>query len=214
MISVLIVDDHFLIREGLKKILTIDPDLVLAGECNKAADAIEFILHHDCHVVILDLNLPDRSGLDALKDILAIKPGMHVLILSILPEDLYAERAIRAGASGYITKESPPEEFIKAIRKVVSGRKYISENLSERLASRLSDSDGVLLHDRLTDREFQVLMLLGSGKNTAQTAAALNINQNTVNTYKFRIFRKMQFRDLSDIIRYVLQQDLLKSNPL
>jgi DNA-binding NarL/FixJ family response regulator len=210
MISILIVDDHYLIREGLKKILDGVPEIKIAGEADKAGEAMDFIRHFDCDVVILDMNLPDRNGLDVIKDMLTQKPTLQILILSIFHEDLYAERAIRAGAAGYITKDSAPEELAKAIRRVAGGRRYISEAFSEKLASRMSESVTSMLHENLSDREFQIMMMLGSGKNASQSAREINLSASTVNTYKSRIFKKMQFSQLSDLIAYVRVNHLLK----
>lgn len=209
MIRILIVDDHPLIREGLKKVFKVEPDLEVVGDLARGTDATDFILHHACDIVILDLNLPDRTGLDVLKDIIALKPGIKTLILSIFPEELFAIRAIRAGAAGYITKDSVPEELVKAVRRVMTGRRYISAELAEQLAIELTGSLSEPLYKKLSDREFQTLLLLGSGKTTSQVSSLLSICTSTVNTYKARIFEKMHFSSLSDLIRYVISHDLL-----
>jgi two-component system, NarL family, invasion response regulator UvrY len=210
MTKILIVDDHYLIREGLKKILETETDLNIIGELKKGADVCEFIKQNECDLIILDINLPDRNGLDILKDVKVINPETFVLMLSILPEEQFAVRAIRAGASGYITKDGAPDELIKAIRRIKNGRRYVSEELADKLAFELSTKSDKILHETLSDREFQILLLLGSGKSSKEIAQILSLSSSTVNTYKSRIFDKMEMKTLSQLIHYVITNDLLK----
>jgi len=208
MIKLLIVDDHFLIREGLKKTLRSEKDIDVVGELKKGTQTIDFIQKNDCDIIILDINLPDRNGIDILKDVKAIKPGVHVLILSAYPEDEFAVRAIKAGAAGYITKDRAPDELIKAIRKSVNGGKYISEQLGEQLASDLTGGYLEKAHDKLSDRELQVLSMIGSGKSTNEIASSLSVSTSTVSTYKSRIIEKMNFDSSSQMIRYAIKYNL------
>ena len=210
MTKILIVDDHYLIREGLKKILEKESDVNIIGELKKGADVCEFIKQNDCDIIILDINLPDRNGLDILKDVKVINPETFVLMLSILPEEQFAVRAIRAGASGYITKDGAPDELIKAIKRIKNGRRYVSEELADKLAFELSSKSDKILHETLSDREFQILLLLGSGKSSREIAQILSLSSSTVNTYKSRIFAKMEMKTLSQLIHYVITNDLLK----
>jgi len=209
MIKILIVDDHPLIREGLKKILQTEMDFVVVGELAKGSEVQEFIKNKTCDLIILDINLPGRNGLDVLKDVKALRPDISVLMLSILPEEQFAVRAIRAGAAGYITKDGAPEELIRAIRKIASGRRYVSEQLAENLALDISFKSDKLLHERLSDREFQILLLIGSGKSTKEIARLLLISQSTVNTYRSRIFEKMALKTTGQLIHYVFKNELL-----
>ncbi|MBC8441833.1 MAG: response regulator transcription factor [Deltaproteobacteria bacterium] len=210
MIKILIVDDHYLIREGLIKILETENDLCIVGELQKGSDVCDFIKRHECDLIILDINLPDRNGLDVLKDVKAVNPDILILMLSVLPEDQFAVRALRAGASGYITKEGIPEELIKAIRKVVTGRRYVSEQFAEKLAMDLSSPSKQNLHDDLSDREFQILLLIGSGLSGKEIARNLSLSTSTVNTYRARIYEKMNMKTITQLIHYVANNDLLK----
>ncbi|SMO37918.1 two component transcriptional regulator, LuxR family [Saccharicrinis carchari] len=208
MIKLLIVDDHFLIREGLKKTLKTETDILVIGELVKGAEVCDFIRNKECDLIILDINLPDRNGLDVLKDVKAIKPNIHVLMLSVNPEKDFAVRTIKAGAAGYITKDRAPEELIKAIRKSVNSGRYISEQLGEKLARDLESGFSEKLHEKLSDREFQVLCLIGSGKSSKEIATNLALGISTVNTYKSRIFEKMNFESTSQLIHYVIKNNL------
>jgi DNA-binding NarL/FixJ family response regulator len=160
-------------------------------------------------LIILDISLPDRNGMDVLKDIKTLKPEISVLMLSILPEEQFALRAIRSGASGYITKDGAPEELINAIRKIASGRRYVSEILADKLAFDLSAKSDKILHEKLSDREFQILLLIGSGKSSKEIAHLLSISLSTVNTYKARIFEKMGMKTTIQLVHYVMQNNLL-----
>ena len=208
MIKLLIVDDHFLIREGLKKTLRPEKDMHVVGELEKGTQTIDFLRKNECDIIILDVNLPDRNGLEILKDVKAIMPDIHVLMLSGYPEEEFAVRAIKAGASGYITKDRAPDELIKAIRKSFNGGRYISEQLGEQLASGLNSGFSEQLHDKLSDRELQVLSMIGSGKSTNEIANSLSVSSSTVNTYKSRILEKMNFDSSSQMIRYAIKYNL------
>jgi len=210
MTKILIVDDHYLIREGLKKILEPLTDLCIVGELQKGCDVREFIMKHDCDLIILDINLPDRNGMDILKDVKAIKPDISILMLSILPEEQFAVRALRAGASGYITKDGVAEELVIAIRRIANGRRYVSEHLAEKLALNLESSPKKNLHDTLSDREFQILLLIGSGLSNKEIASRLSLSGSTVDTYRARIYEKMHMSSITQLIHYVINNDLLK----
>jgi len=210
MTKILIVDDHYLIREGLKKILDPENDLSIVGELQKGCDVREFIMKHDCDLIILDINLPDRNGMDILKDVKAIKPDISILMLSILPEEQFAVRALRAGASGYITKDGVAEELVIAIRRIANGRRYVSEHLAEKLALNLESSPKKNLHDTLSDREFQILLLIGSGLSNKEIASRLSLSGSTVDTYRARIYEKMHMSSITQLIHYVINNDLLK----
>ncbi|MCF8236166.1 MAG: response regulator transcription factor [Bacteroidales bacterium] len=209
MIKTLIVDDHFLIREGLKKILKTEPNLLIVGELQKGSEVRNFLLKQSCDLIILDINLPDRNGIDVLKDIQSINPDVYVLMLSVFPEEQFALRAIKAGAAGYISKDRASEELIVAIRKVIAGNKYISDELAEKIALDHIWENEKKLHEKLSNREFQILLLLGAGKKVRDIADELSLSVNTVNTYRSRIFEKMNFNSLSDLIRYVVNNNLV-----
>jgi DNA-binding NarL/FixJ family response regulator len=209
MIKVFITDDHSLIREGFKKLLKDEMDINVVGEAGNAGDAMDYVLNNDLDVVILDLNLPDKSGLDLLKEIKVLKPGLKILILSMHPEDRFALRVLRAGASGYITKESAGEELVKAIRKVYNGGKYVSESLAEMLAFEVQGGTDKPIHEILSDREFQVLQLISSGKTLAEIADMLSLAVTTVSTYRSRILEKLNLHSNADLIHYAITNKLL-----
>jgi two-component system, NarL family, invasion response regulator UvrY len=209
MIKVFIVDDHSLIREGFRKIIEKENDIAVIGEAGSAKDFFSKFKTADCDLVILDINLPDKNGLEVLKDIKIIKPQMHVLILSMYPEERYAIRTFKAGASGYIPKENAADTLIGAIRKVMAGGKYVSEELAQNIAFNLGHK-GANVHDLLSDRELQILLLIGSGKSIHEIAETLNLSINTINTYRKRVLEKMNLKSNADIIRYVIQNKLVE----
>lgn len=209
MIKVLIADDHILIREGLKKILDREIDLEVVAEAEKAAEVFEFLKNNECDVVILDIGLPDQNGLDVLKDLRMMYKDIKVLILSMHPEDRFAIRALKAGALGYITKESASSELVKAIRKVVQGRKYVSETLAEQLALGVGADTSKPLHERLSDREFQVFCMIGQGRTVHEIADSLSLSISTINTYRVRILEKMKMGSNLEIIHYTIQNNLV-----
>lgn len=211
MIKILIADDHALIREGIKKMLEKEVDMSIAGEVEDSFAVLDFVRNNPCDVVILDISMPGKNGLELLKEIKIFKPEMKVLILTMHPEDRFAIRTLKAGASGYLTKMSAPVELTKAIRKVYTGGKYISPTLAEKLAFTLdSTADEQAAHEALSDREYEVFCLIAAGKTTAETANALSISQSTVNMYRLRIFEKMDFHNNAEIIQYALRHNILE----
>lgn len=208
---VLITDDHAVVRRGLEQILADTYEDIVFGEATNAEQAIELVDHGDWDVVILDISMPGRSGLDALKEIKKLRPELPVLILSIHPEDQYARRVLKAGASGYMTKESAPEELVNAINKVVSGGKYVSAALAEKLAVDLEiDDTGVLPHKRLSDREYEVLLLIASGYTISEIGVKLTLSVKTISTYRTRILEKMNLKSNADLVRYAIQHGLVE----
>ncbi|OGU77852.1 MAG: DNA-binding response regulator [Ignavibacteria bacterium RBG_16_34_14] len=209
MIKVYITDDHSLIREGFKKILSDEKDISIAGDAANAKDAMNFVLNNSLDILILDLNLPDKNGLDLLKELKALKPDLKILILSMHPEDRFAMRVLRAGASGYVTKESAGEELVKAIRKVYNGGKYVSESLAEILALEIQGGGERPIHEILSDREFQVLQMIASGKTLAEISDNLSLAVTTVSTYRARILEKLNLHSNAELIHYAITNKLL-----
>jgi two-component system, NarL family, invasion response regulator UvrY len=211
MARIFIADDHTLFRKGLKLLLSESSDLTIAGETGDGDEVIKKVMDSGCDMVLLDISLPNKNGLDILKQIKSMKPQLHVLILSMHPEEHYAVRALKSGASGYVTKESAPEELVKAIRKVSMGGKYISAALAEKLAFDLDGTTSAKApHELLSDREFQVMSMIASGKKTKEIANMLSLNEKTISTYRARILQKMNMKSNADIIQYVLKEGLAK----
>jgi two-component system, NarL family, invasion response regulator UvrY len=209
MIKVFITDDHSLIREGFKKLLKDEMDIEVAGEAGNAKDAMDFVLKNNIDVLILDINLPDKSGLDLLKELKEFKPELRVLILSMHPEDRFAMRVLRAGAYGYVTKESAGEELVKAIRKVHNGGKYVSASLAEKLVFEIQSGTDKPVHEILSDREFQVFQMIASGKTLAEIADGLSLAVTTVSTYRARILEKLNLHSNAELIHYAITNKLL-----
>jgi DNA-binding NarL/FixJ family response regulator len=207
-LKIFIADDHLLIREGLKKLLLYEADLNIVGEADNPDDTISFITQNDVDILILDINLPGKSGLDILKQLKMFKPDLHVLILSMYPEEQYAERSLKAGAAGYLTKESATDELINAIRKVAKGGKYISNKLAEKLIFR-KNYENELPYESLSDREFQVLKLMAKGKQQVEIANELNLSTSTINTYRSRILEKLGLKTNAELIHYALDNKLV-----
>jgi DNA-binding NarL/FixJ family response regulator len=209
MIRVLIADDHAILRRGLKEILVRELEAVICGEAEDAQQVLAQVQNHEWDLVILDITMPGRSGLDALKDMKALRPKLPVLVLSMHPEDQYGKRILRAGASGYMNKESAPEELIKAIRKVLAGGLYVSPFLAEKLAFDLSENAGKPIHEILSDREFEVLRMIASGKTVSQIAEELHLSVATVSTYRARILEKMNMTTTAELMHYALRNQLV-----
>lgn len=209
MIRILIVDDHVMFREGLKQILAKHRDMNIVGEVGNGTDALQSIRSDEYDVVVLDISMPGQSGWDILNEIKLEKPGLAVLILSMHPEDQYAIRMLKAGASGYISKESVPEELILAIRKVASGGKYVSPTLAEKIAYALDAHSDKLPHQMLSNREFQVMSMLASGKSLKEIAEELSLSEKTITTYRARILEKLNLRNNVELTHYVIENKLL-----
>lgn len=207
MIKVIIVDDHPVVRRGLKQIIEDEPDMEVAGEAKNAGECFLLVRKTDCTLVLLDITLPDRSGFDVLKQLKYERPELPVLILSIHPEDEYALRLIKAGASGYLMKEGAPDELVKAIRKVNAGGKYVSASIAEKLISQVDASEKPP-HESLSNREYQILCMIARGKSLKSIAGELCVSGKTISTYRSRIMEKMKMSNNSDLIRYVSEHHL------
>lgn len=196
-------------REGLKKILREEHDIAVVGEARTAGEIVAGIAKSKCDILVLDLSLPDKPGLEALKDLKLKYPRLRVLILSTYPADRFAVRCLKAGADGYLSKDSAAEELVAALRRVASGRKYFSEAVSQELADGLSRDTHVPDHETLTDREFEIFCLLGSGKTISEIASALNLSISTVNTHRSHILEKMRMESNVQLIRYAIENKLV-----
>jgi DNA-binding NarL/FixJ family response regulator len=212
MIDVLIVDDHAIVREGLKQILADTPDMVVAGEAGTGREALAMVPSRQWDVVVLDISLPDRSGLDVLKQIISQSDGPPVLVLTMHAEGPYAVRILRMGAAGYLNKESAPEQLVAAIRKVAQGGRYVSPSLAEQLAFEVSAPQRPP-HETLSDREFEVLCMLVSGKTITEIAAELFVSVKTISTHRARILGKMRLKSNMELARYAIQHRLIASIP-
>jgi DNA-binding NarL/FixJ family response regulator len=209
-IKILIADDHAIVREGLKQIVSEEKDMVVSGEAENAARLMKLLQEDKFSIVVLDINMPGKSGIEALKDIKQIYPDLPVLILSMFSEDQYGLRTIKAGASGYLKKVSAPTELVSAIRKIISGGKYINQSLAEKLADKYGSTKKDLLHEKLSDREYQIMCNIALGKTAEEIAQDLSISINTVYTYRTRIFEKMSMRSNVELTQYVLQNKLVE----
>jgi two-component system invasion response regulator UvrY len=209
MIKILVADDHPIVRQGLKQILSEYPDMTVADEAGNGKEVLSKVAKKDYDIVLLDISMPGRNGLDILKELKSKKPKLPVLVLSIYPEDQYAVRVLKLGASGYLTKESVPEELVAAIRKVARGRKYVSNYLAEKLASDLEINAEKPLHENLSDREYQVMFMIASGKRLKEISEELSLSIKTISTYRSRIMDKMKMKNNAELIRYALQNGLV-----
>ena len=209
MIRILLADDHAVVRKGLRRILEEEAGMKVAGEAQKGEEALSLVRSTTFDVVILDISMPGRGGLDVLRDLKAEPQAPKVIVLSIHPEEQYAIRCLRDGASAYLTKNCPPEELLLAVRTVSAGKRYITPSIAERLASYIEDDVPRAPHERLSNRELQVLQLVGSGKQPTEIATELNLSVKTVSTYRARILEKMGMETNAQLIRYALQHRLV-----
>jgi two-component system, NarL family, invasion response regulator UvrY len=209
VITVLIVDDHDIVREGLKQIVHETGDIVVGGEARTGAEALDQVRSGRWDVVILDLNLPDRPGLDVLAQIHAFAPELPVLILSMHQQVSYAARALKAGALGYVSKDSAREHLVQAIRRLARRERYLTPALAEGLAFELMDGVHATQHERLSDREFQILSLIAAGKPPRDIAAELNVSVKTIGTHRARILAKMGLKNNAEIVQYAIEHGLL-----
>jgi DNA-binding NarL/FixJ family response regulator len=206
---VLIADDHAVFRRGLKETIGEAFPKVTFGEAKSAVETLEGVRVQNWDIVILDISMPGKSGLDILADLRRLRPKVPILLLSMHPEEQYARRALKAGASGYLTKESVPEELQRAVRKIVAGGRYVSATLAEKLAYDLRNGVDVPVHELLSDREFQVLRMIALGKTVKQIADEIALSVKTVSTYRARILEKTGMRTTAELIRYALQAQLV-----
>lgn len=209
MIKILIADDHAIVRKGLRQIVSADQQMKIVSEVQNGAELLQMIRKETVDIVILDISMPGRNGLEVLKDLKRDYPFLPVIVLSMYPEDQYAVRAFRAGAAGYMTKESAPEELVEAIRKAYKGGKYISPQVAELLAEYVETKVTDEPHKLLSDREFEVFMMLARGITVSQISSDLNLSVKTVSTYRTRILEKMQMATNADLTRYALDFRLI-----
>jgi two-component system invasion response regulator UvrY len=209
MIKILIVDDHAVVRRGLKQILSDEPDMAVCGEAPDTRELAKIVDTQNWDIIILDITLTDGSGLDVLSELKRKHPLLPVLILSVHPEEQYAIRALKSGADGYVNKRCAPEELVNAVRKVVSGGKFISPVVAERLAYSLREGFKQPLHETLSNREYQVTCMIASGKTLKQIALELYLSVKTVRTYRQRIMEKMKFRSNAELIHYAIKKRLV-----
>jgi len=212
MIKILIADDHQLIREGLKKTLADECDMKVAAEASSGEDVLELIRRNEFDIIVMDLSMPGLSGLDLIKRIKNESPKIPILVLSMHPEERFAVRAIKAGASGYLTKENTPQKLVEAIRKIVNGGKYITPSLGERLAAELDDMKSQLPHELLSDREYQIFILISSGVSVKEICEKLFLSVSTVHTYRTRILEKMKLNSDCDLTHYAIKHGLIDLN--
>jgi len=210
VLKILVADDHTIVREGLKQILGEVPDMIVAGEASDGSEALHKVRQDHYDLVLLDIAMPGIGGLDVLKQLKSEKPDLPVLMLSMYPEEQYAVRTLKAGASGYLTKESASDELIAAIRKVSSGGKYVTSSLAEKLASRLDTYSDKPVHERLSDREYQVVRMIASGKTVTEIAEELSLSVKTISTNRSRALIKMGMKTNAEITYYAIKHGLVE----
>ena len=211
MIKILVVDDHALIRKGIKQLLEDNHDVQVAGEAESGIQAINMMRKNHFDLGLLDIALPDKHGMDVLKQLKSEQPDIKIIVLSMYPEDQYGARTLKAGAMGYINKQSAPEKLVGAIRHVISGKKYISETLAEQLLNNLIGESQELLHQSLSNREYQTLCLMSSGKSLTEISEIMLISPKTVSVYRARMLEKMGFRNNAEAIHYAIAHQLVNS---
>jgi len=209
-IRVFIADDHAIVREGLKQILADSRDIVVGGEAENGLDAIRLFPKSRCQVILLDISMPDKNGIEVLKQIKKEYPDTQVLMLSMHREDQYAIRSLKAGAAGYLTKQAAPKELVVAIRQVASGQKYVSAALAQALASQVGDDHATPVHDTLSDREYQTLTLIASGKTVSDIAVELSLSVKTVSEYRARLLVKMKLKNSAELTHYAIRNNLVE----
>lgn len=209
MTNILIADDHAIVRDGLKRILASTGDLVAAGEARDGHEAIRLVRERDWDLLLMDMSMPGRNGIELIRQVKAEKPKLPILVLSMHAEHQYAVRAMRAGAAGYLNKDSAAEQLVSAIRKVVGGGVFVSPAVAELLARETMRGTPVLPHTRLSEREFQVLRMIVQGKTLTEIGAELNLSVKTVSTHKTHVLEKLQLANQAELVRYALEHRLL-----
>lgn len=210
MTRILIIDDHPVVRNGLKEIILRKLEHVTCGEAGDGIQGIAEVQNHKWELVILDITMPGQSGLSVLTELKRIQPKVPVLVLSVHSEDQYAKRVLKAGASGYMNKESAPEELMKAVRKLLAGGRYVSSALAEKLAWSLGEDETKPHHETLSDREFEVLRGIASGRTVSQIADELHLSGTTVSTYRARILEKLNMTSSAELMRYAMRNQLVE----
>ena len=211
MIKILVTDDHALIRKGLKQLLADSPDLQVTGEAATGIEAINKVRAEHFDLMLLDINLPDKHGIELLKQFRSEHPELKIIVLSMYPEEQYGVRALKAGAMGYINKQSASDTLINAIRQVVSGKKYISETLAEQLLNNLIGESQELMHQSLSNREYQTLCLMASGKTLSEISEIMSLSPKTVSVYRSRMLAKMGFTNNAEAMHYAITHHLVES---
>lgn len=211
MIKILIADDHALIRQGLRKVFDAEKDLRVAGEAAHAAEVLDVLSRTKVDLLLLDINMPGRSGIELLQDLRRRFPKVKTLMLSMHPEENVAMRAIKAGAAGFVSKNATPEELLKAIHKVAAGRRYVSQMLADRLAEEIGKPAHARPHESLSEREFEVLCLFGRGRTVSEIARHLSLSVPTITTYRSRILQKMNMKTTAELIHYAIRHGLVES---
>jgi DNA-binding NarL/FixJ family response regulator len=209
MIKILVVDDHPIVRRGIRQILAETTDLHVAGEASSGPEVIEHVQRERWDVVLLDISLRGGSGIDLIGEIRRLRPETRVLVLTVFSEEQYAIRALRAGAAGFLTKESAPEKLVDAVRKIAAGGRYVSPELAEALASLLAGDATGAVHERLSNRELEILKLIGSGKTVSQVAENLGLSVKTISTHRTRILHKMSMKTNAELTHYVVRTGLV-----
>jgi DNA-binding NarL/FixJ family response regulator len=206
---ILLIDDHEVVRAGIKRIFDTQPGSVIFGEASTEAEALQLVRERDWDIAVLDISLAGRDGLEVLKQLKQIRPGLRVLVLSMHSEELFARRALKAGADGYITKNTPRAELVSAINKVIAGGSYVSPSLAEKLAVDLRRDADRPQHELLSDREFEVMRLIASGKTVSEIAGLLSLSDSTISTYRARILEKMGMKTNAELTHYAIQNKLI-----
>ena len=208
MIRILIADDHAIVRQGLVRILEKNRELKIVADCDNGVDALNWLRHNDCDIALIDISMPGMSGIDLLKQLREEKPKLPVLVISIYPEDQYAVRLIKAGAAGYLTKGSAPAIVLEAVTQIASGKRYIGPMVAEMLANEFKSESGKLPHETLSDREYQIFLLLATAKTVSEIAGTLALSAKTISTYRSRILEKMHLRNNAELMHYAIEKHL------
>ncbi len=209
MINVLVVDDHSIIRKSINQLLQETPDMRVSGEAGSGAEALQLVRENNYDVVVLDISLPEEHGIDVLKQLKNLRPNLHVLILTMYPEEQYAVRSLKAGAAGYLNKHGALTQLVTAVRQVAGGKKYISSELALLLADNLSSSHMEYPHHALSHREYQTLCLIASGKKLSEIAKTMSLSAKTVSVYRARLLEKMNFKTNAELIHYAITHNLV-----
>ena len=210
MIKIIIADDHAIVRQGLKQIISEQKDMQVISEAKNAFDALNIVQKKTADVLILDISMPGRTGLEIIKEAITAKPALNILILSMHPEEQFAARVIKSGAKGFISKECVPEELVKAIRRICAGGKYVSAKMTEKIIFDFETNQNVPTHEILSDREFTVMQLIASGKTVTEIGAEMALSVKTISTYRGRILEKMKMKTNAELMQYAMKNKLVE----